>query len=259
MKTLTACVVTTLSLAAATSTWAADANQMVVSRNYNDTVAPVDQQAYEAGVKAFNECLHKHGSKYTWTALSHETGNVYKYSYVIGPYTWADFDAMGATDKDCDATWRSQGNPHLKDETSSFLVDQPDMSHMPTGWNKQPQPPLMSVTYFTLNPGHEANVAFTTAVKQIAAAAMKAKWPYYYRTLKVEGGDEGSPDYILVFPQKSWADYGMEADPSVWKMLEGVYGKSDADALRKSINDAIKTSSEHIDSYNADLSYTAGK
>lgn len=259
MKILTSCVVSALALSAVTSTFAADTNNAVVNRDYTDTVAPADQQAYEAGIKAYNHCLHEHGFKYTWTAWGHETGDDYKYSYTGGPYTWADFDTMHSTGKDCDATYRAQVNPHLKSETSAFMVDQPELSRMPAGWDKQAPPALITVTYYTLNPGHEADQAFTAAVTKITAAAAKAKWPYYYRTLKVQGGDEGSPDYILVFPQKSWADYGTEANPSVWKMVESAYGSTDTAALRKSLNDAIKTSSEHVDSYSADLSFTAGK
>ncbi|MGA9342370.1 MAG: hypothetical protein WBV61_08560 [Rhodanobacteraceae bacterium] len=259
MKIMTLCVSSALALSAVTSTLAAEANKAVVSRDYTDTVAPADQQAYEAGSKAYNQCLREHGSKHAWTAWVHETGNVYQYSYVAGPYTWADFDTMHTVGKACDATWRSQANPHLKSEISVFMVDQPDMSHMPKDWDKQAPPALIQVTYFSLNPGHADDEAFTSSVKKITAAAAKANWPYYYRTLQVQYGDAGAPDYIVVWPGKSWADLGAEADPSFWKMVEGVYGKADAASLRKALNNAIKDSSSHVDSYSAELSYSAGQ
>ncbi|MBN8737300.1 MAG: hypothetical protein J0H27_13665 [Xanthomonadales bacterium] len=259
MKILTVCVVAALELAAVTGAFAAEANQAVANRDFTDTVAPSDQQAYEAGVKAWNQCLRDHGSKYAWTAWVHETGDVYSYSYVTGPHTWADFDTMHDADKACSETWRTQANPHLKSETSAFMVDQPDMSYMPKDWATQAQPALIDVTYFTLQHGHAAHTAFTDAAKKIAAAAAKSKWPYHFRFLEIQAGGEDAPDYILVLPNKSWADYGAEANPSLWKMVESVYGKADTDALRKSLSDAIKKSSEHIDSYNADLSYTASK
>ncbi|MGA9422558.1 MAG: hypothetical protein WBW61_09355 [Rhodanobacteraceae bacterium] len=259
MKILTMSVASALALSAVASTYAADAKKPVVSRDYTDTVMPADQQSYEAGAKAYNQCLREHGSKHTWTAWVHETGDVYQYSYVAGPYTWADFDTMHSIGKACDATWRSQANPHLKGEISVFMVDQPEMSHMPRDWDKQAPPALIEVDYFTLNAGHDADEAFTAGVKKIAAAATKSNWPYYNRTLQVQYGGEGAPDYIMVFPGKSWADLGAEPDPGLWKMVEGVYGKADAAALRKSLNDAIKNVSSHVDSYNADLSYIAGK
>lgn len=259
MKILAACVVAALAVSAIGNAHAADAGKAVVSRDFTDTVSPMNQQAYEAGVKAWNQFLREHGSKYTWTAWVHETGDVYSYSYVAGPYSWSDFDTMRDAGKTCDAIWREQANPHLKGETSAFMVDQPDMSHMPADWANQAPPALIAVMYFTLKPGHEAHAAFADAAKKIAAAADKAKWPYYFRFLQLQAGGEGAPDYVLVLPNKSWADYGSEANPSMWKMVEGVYGKADTDALRETVNNAIEKTSEHVDSYNADLSYIAGK
>ncbi len=259
MKTLSICVVAALAVSGFTAANAANADGAVVNRDYTDIVSPANQQAYEAGVKAFNQCLREHGSKYAWTAWAHQTGNVYSYSFVTGPHTWADFDAMREVGKACDATWRTQANPHLESEYSAFMIDQPEMSYMPADWASQPQPRLIAVVLFTLKPGREADATFKDVVKKIAAAADKAKWPYHFRSLATQGGDEGAPDYIAVFPSKSWAEYGAWANASLWKMVEGVYGKAEADAMRKSINDVIAKSSDHIDSYDADLSYIPGK
>jgi hypothetical protein len=259
MKILTVCVIAAIAASAIGTASAADAGKAVVNRDFTDTIAPAQQVAYEAGEKAWNQCLKEHGVKFGVMAYNHETGNTYTYSYVMGPITWADLDSSRNQFKACDATWRSQGNPHLKGETSAFMVDQPDMSHMPADWTSQAPPALISVMYFTLKPGHEAHTAFADAAKKIAAAADKAKWPYYFRFMQIQGGDEGAPDYILAMPNNSWADYGSEANPSMWKMVEGVYGKADTDALRETVNNAIEKASEHVDSYNADLSYIPGK
>jgi hypothetical protein len=260
MKILTFCVMSALALTAASSAFAADANKVAVTRDFTDTVEPAQQQAYEAGVKAYNQCLRDHGVKYDEYTVTHETGDdTYKYSSDIGPYIWADFDALDAAAKPCSATWHTKANPYLKSESSVFMVDQSDMSHMPADWEKQAPPALLNVIYYTLKPGHEAMTAFTDAAKKIAAAAAKSKWPYYFRALQVRGGDAGAPDYVLVIPEKSWADYGTEPSPSLWKMVESAYGKADTAALRKSLNDSIKDSSSHVDRYSADLSYIAGK
>lgn len=259
MQILTVCVVAALAASGITGAYAAGTNKAVANRDWTDSVAPAQQDAYEAGQKAFNQCLRDHGVKYNFVAYTHETGDTYKYSYVTGPYTWADFDAADAAIKPCIATWRAKGNPHLQSETSLFMEDQPDMSHMSAHWATQAPPPVLHVIYFTLKPGHDANVAFTDAVKKIAAAAAKTKWPYYFRTLRVQGGDEGSPDYLLVIGNKNWAEAGADPNPSVWKMVENAYGKADAGAMRKSLNDAVAKSSDHFDRYNADLSYVPAK
>lgn len=259
MKINATCVVSALVLFAATGVHAADANKANVYRDYTDTVAPADQDAYEAAVKAFNQCLREHGVKYSWVAWGHETGNTYKYSYIAGPVAWADFDTMHTQMKPCDSTWRTKANAHLKGETSAFMVEQADMSHEPKGGDKNAVPQLIDVIFFTVKEGRDAHEAFTGAVKKIAAAADKSGWSSPFRTFEVRRGDVGAPDYVVLLPNKNWADVGTEPNPPLWKMVEGVYGKADADALRKSFGESIKDSSSHIDSYNEELTYSAPK
>ena len=290
MKSVTAWLA--LALLCGTAAQAQDkAAPVTVLRDYTDVVAPADQQAYEAGVKNFNQCLRQHGFKYTWTAWVHETGDTYSYSYTSDPIPWSSFDEMETVGKACDAIMQSSVNPHLKSETSSFLQVMPEMSHVAKGMDTTPK--LIEVTYFMLKPGHEATAAFMANVKKIAAeaqtslkalyyrygflearagigsdlfryaralvraAAEKANWPNYYRFGQVIDAGDGAPDFILISPSNTWAELGKEPDPDLWKMVEGVYGKADAAAMRKAINDTIKDVSSHIDSYSADLTYTA--
>ncbi|MBD8874059.1 hypothetical protein [Rhodanobacter sp. DHB23] len=259
MKILTVCVVAALAASAVGNAVAADSGNAVVWRDFTDTVAPAQQLAYEAGIKAYNQCLAEHHVKFSEPTVTHETGNDYMYSSDVGPITWADMDTLDAEAKACDATWRAQGNPHLKSETSAFMILQPDMSNLPAGWQTHAAPPILRVIDYTLKPGREAETAFSSSIKKIAAAAAKAKWPYYWMTAQIEGGGDGAPDYILVIRSKSWAEVGAEPNPALWKMVAGVYGQADADALRKSLDDSIAKGSDHFDKYNADLSYTAGK
>lgn len=259
MKVLTMCVVAALAASAVGSTFAADSDKAVVMRDWTDTVAPAHQQAYEAGLKAYNQCLREHHVKFSEPTVTHETGNDYMYSSDVGPMTWADLDTLASQSKACDAAWREQANPHLMSETSAFMVIQPDMSYLPANWKTQTPPPILHVFDYTLKPGHEADAAFTDAVKKITAAAVKARWPYYWTTARIQGGGDGAPDYLLVIRSKNWADVGTPASPTVWKMVAGVYGQASADAIRKSLNDAIVKVPDHFDKYNADLSYTAGK
>jgi hypothetical protein len=233
---------------------AQDMGKASVIRDYTDIVAPADQQAYEAGIKSYNQCLAQHGFKYGWVAWTHETGDTYAYSYTTDPLPWEAFDTMHSAGKACDQTLRSNVNPHLKSETSAFYEAMPEISHM--GKGEGMTSPLIQVTLFKLKQGHEASEAFIAAAKKIADAANKSNWPFHYRFGRIKLGAEGAPDFILVSPAKSWADLGEGENPTLWKMVESVYGKDDAQALRKSINEAIAEASSHADSYNADLTYT---
>lgn len=245
-----------LALLGSMTAQAADKPSTMVIRDYTDMVAPADQQAYETGVKNFNQCLHQHGFKYTWTAWTHETGDTYSYSYTSDPVSWGSFDEMDSAGKACEAVIRSEVNPHLKSETSAFMKPMSDLSHMAKDMDKM-APAFIEVVYFTLKPGHEAQDAFEATVKKIADAANKSNWQAHFQVGKLMYAGEGAPDYILVSPDKSWAEVGEEANPPLWKMIESVYGKSDAATMRKTLNDVIKDESAHVDSYNAELTYTA--
>ena len=254
MRIITSCVLSAIALSSAVSVGAAEAEKASVIRTFTDVVEPAQQQAYETAVKAYNKCLGQQGSKYTWHAWGHETGNTYMYSYAAGPYTWADFDSMRTIGKTCDAVWRAEANPTLKSETSAFLVEMPELSYMPQ--EKDAKPALLNVTFFNLKIGHESDDAFTEGLRKIVAAATKSSWKGHYTLYKVRSGDKDSPDYLILSPYKNWAAYGAGADPTVWKMVENAYGKQDGDALRKSINDSLQDVSSHVDSYNEELTYT---
>lgn len=236
---------------------AASMDKSSIVRDYTDTVAPAEQQAYLAGVKAYNQCLAQHGFKYKWTAVRHVTGNNYMYSYDSDPVSWADFDKMHQQSAACDAVWSSEVDPHLIGETSAFMKIMPEMSHMMgkgdigTG--------LISVTFFSIKGGSVAHQAFVDNVKMIAQAAEKSHWAGMFSFSRVEGGGPGAPDYVLVWPSRNWADYGTEVTPAMWTMVANAYGKKKADAIRDALSSVITASSNHIDAYSAELTYTPAK
>jgi hypothetical protein len=184
MKCISVCAVTVLALASVASVQAAEAAKANIMRVYSDSVAPADQLAYEAGVKSYNKCLSEHGSKVGWTAWSHETGDVYQYSFVSAPVAWGTLDEMHAQDQPCSAVWQSAANPHLKSESSAFLELKPDMSYTSKD-DTAASNRLMQVTLFKLKRGHQSYVDFMAVVKKIGAAATKSSWPVSYTFVQV--------------------------------------------------------------------------
>lgn len=234
---------------------AAGTNEANVARDYTDIVAPAEMQAYVAGMKAYNQCLAEHGFKYAWTAWMHETGNTYAVSYDTDNLSWADFDAMHKEGQACDSVFGSQVNPHLKSETSAFYTQMPGMIHMSKSMMSGPASGLIVVVDFTLKPGREAYETFTSDVKMLYRAMAKSNWPGYSATYEVRDAGAGAPDFVLVLPNKNWAELGSEIKPPLWTMVAKVYGQKKADEIRKSLDGAIANSSSHVDSYDPELAY----
>lgn len=260
MKTLTARVVVGFAVSAVTSAYAANAGKTLVTIDYTDTIAPAEMQSYVAGIQTYIRCLREHDVTYNEYAVDHVTGrNTYEISYYREPMTWAQRDERGSESAPCRGTFNTQVDPHLKSESGAVMAEEPEMSHLPASGKSQSPPQFLHIFNYTLRSGPAANTAFCDAVKKIAAAATKTKWPYYWDAVAIEGGGEGAPDYQLAIGGRYWADVGTEPSPALWKMVANAYGQAEADAIRKSLDDSIAKLSDHFDRYDAQLSYIAGK
>lgn len=253
-------LLSTLALATMTVTCARAAEPQpqpsLVSREYTDVVAPADQAAYEAGIKAYHQCLRRHGFKYTWRAWTHETGDTHSYTYRTDALLWSAFDDMQASSKACDDTLHTYVNPRLKSESSAFIEPLPAMSHRPAGGaGAASDEPIAEVNYFKLKNGHEPQETFVTVMQKVAAAAEKAHWNFYFAMSTLRDADANAPEFIMVVRSKNWGEVGRMPDTPMWSMVEKVYGKDEAQAMRKSLNEAFLYETARIDSYNAELSY----
>jgi hypothetical protein len=255
MKTAATLLVLILAVTCTVRVHAADPGPTLVLREYSDVVAPSEQAAYEAGIKAYNQCLGEHDFKYSWTAWVHETGDTFSYSYTTDPLPWAAFDAMQAAAHACDPVLRSSVNPHLKSETSGFTETLPELSHLPEG--PRANQLFLEVNDIKLKPGHEPQETFVDVMQKVTAAAEKTHWNYHYAISAVRDTGSNTPNFILAISSRSWAELGKEPETPMWAMVEKVYGKDDALALRKSLNDALDYETNYIKSYSAELSYKA--
>ncbi|MGH8278511.1 MAG: hypothetical protein ACRETQ_02975 [Gammaproteobacteria bacterium] len=234
------------------------ASQANVWRVWNDTVAPAQQQAYEAGIKTFNQCLRQHGFKYGVGAFTQSTGNTYQYAYVIGPVTWADFDVNHAFTA-CNATYSAAVDPHLQSETSGYLTLAAGMYHLsgtPAALAAPGALALLDVNQFTLKPSQGAGDTFVKSVKEIYTAMEKARWPHYSETFAIVAAGPGAADYELVGFDDNWAQFGADENSSLMSMLDTAYGKKKAGDIMKSVNSVIASAEESV--YRADpaLTYT---
>ena len=226
-----------------------------VSRFYVVEVAPAHDQAFRDGMKAWLKCMHEHSAAHALWAWSAETGDLGRYAFESDTKTWAGIDAMDPADKACGGDFTTGVMPHISKAYSWVAEGKPKMSHMDAGTSGMPA--FVYVLDVKVKAGQGAS--FTEAVEKYAAAATKSKWEGQWFADAVTGGGRGSADYILVWPNKSWAEIGQEPNPSIKAMMEKAYGKTQAAAIRKQFFDAIDHQWDGIWSYNKELSYIPAK
>jgi hypothetical protein len=255
MKSVATLLALTLAVICTVNVHAANESTTLVSREYTDVVAPSEQAAYEAGIKAYNHCLGEHEYKYSWTAWVHETGDTFSYSYTTDPLPWAAFDSMQVAEHACDPVLRTSVNPHLKSETSGFTQMLPELSHLSEG--KRENQPFLEVNDIKLKPGREPQETFVDVMQRVTAAAEKTRWDYHYAISEVRDTGSNTPNFILTISSRNWAELGKEPATPMWAMVEKVYGKDTAQALRKSLNEALDYETNYIKNCSAELSYKA--
>lgn len=225
-----------------------------VSRFYVVEVAPAQDQAFQDGMKAWLKCLHEHADTRGLWAWSAETGDLGRYVFESDTRTWAGIDERNPADKACGGDFNTGVMPHISKAYSWVGERRPKMSH--AGMDGA-MPAYVYVLDIKVKSGQGAS--FAEAVEKYAEAAAKIKWEGQWFTDAVTGGGKGSADYILVWPNKSWAEIGQEPNPSIKAMMEKVYGKAQAAAIRKQFFDAIDHQWDGVWSYSKDLSYIPAK
>lgn len=148
MKILSACVASAIVLFSAGAQQANALVKETVFRVFTDVVDPSNQQAFEAAIKTYSKCLADHKFTGSMRAYGGETGNTYKYTFVMGLQNWNALDGMSDVAKACGTGWRSAGNAHLKSETSLILAEVPELSYLPQ--TREMKPALVNVTTFVL-------------------------------------------------------------------------------------------------------------
>ena len=132
MKVLDACAAPPLAVSGITCAHAADADKALVAIDYTDSVAPAEMQAYVAGIKAWVRCPREHRVTFNEYAANHVTGrDTCRISFERQPVTWAQRGELDDKSAPCKATFNTQVDPHLKSESGTAVVEEPEMSHPP--------------------------------------------------------------------------------------------------------------------------------
>lgn len=226
-----------------------------VTRIFTVEVSAAHNHAFREAVIAWHKCERANGMNSTVLVYDAETGDLSRYAFLNVNHSWAEMDQKNPAAKACGALFRDGVLPNIQGASSEIMQENPKITHL-TG--SEPDPfPLAWVDAFRLKPGQSR--AFHAALKEFAAAAAKSHWEGQFEGDDVMGSGEGGEDFILVWPNKNWADAGMQAKPSARQMMNSVYGKSKAKSIYKHFTDTIADDWSDVWSYDKELSLPAQK
>jgi hypothetical protein len=226
-----------------------------VTRVFVVEVPPAQDQAFNQGMKSYEKCLRQHGAKHATYAYDSETGDTDRYLFLVDFNTWGGMDTHDPAGKACHAVFAAAVLPHFSHSFSEVAELNAKDTYMPGG---DPDPtPIMWVNAYRIKPGQADN--FRDALGMLAAAAAKAHWGAHFEGWDTDGAGEGGENFVLTWPNKSWADVGTDPSPSTKDLMTSTYGKAAADANHQKFVDAIAEEWSDSWSYDKDLSYIPGK
>jgi hypothetical protein len=226
-----------------------------VTRVYVIEVPPPQDHAFNVGIKAFEKCMRDHGVKHAMYAYSAETGDLSRYLFLVNFSTWGGMDAHDPALKPCDAVFSAAVMPHAGQVFSEIAVLNTKESYLLAG---DPGPAPMIWAYgYRIKEGHAS--AFSDVVAKVAGAAAKIHWNTHFAGYDIEGAGQGGENFVLVLPNKSWADVGQDPSPSVKDMMSSVYGQAAAEAMMHKFDDAVADLWSDGWSYDKDLSLIPAK
>jgi hypothetical protein len=226
-----------------------------VTRVYVVEVPAPQDHAFNVGIKAWYKCLRNHGTKQATYVYQAETGDLSRYLFLIPYSAWGGMDTHDPASKPCQATFVTAVLPHTGQAFSEVAELNAKDTYMPGG---DPDPtPIMWVDAYRIKYGQ--GPAFEDALAKLAAAAAKSHWQGHFQGYNTEGSGQGGENFVLVWPNKSWADAGTDATPSAKDMMGSVYGAAAAEATHQKFLAAIDEHWSDAWSYDKDLSLIPGK
>jgi hypothetical protein len=230
------------------------ADLMAVTRVYVVSVPAAQDHAFNVGVKAWEKCLKDHGTKQATMAYDAETGDISRYLFLNAYSTWGGMDAHDAAGKACMATFSTAVLPHVGAAFSEVAMLNAKESYMPGG---DPDPaPMLWADAYRIKAGQ--GPAFHEALRQFAAGAVKTQWNAHFAGYDIAGSGQGGEDFVIVWPNKSWADAGQDPSPSADDMMAKVYGMAAAESMHQQFLGSIAEHWSDVWSYSKDLSLIPG-
>lgn len=226
-----------------------------VTRVFIVAVPPAQDHAFNVGIKAWWKCMRTHGVRQATYTYDSETGDLTRYLF-LNPYSsWGAMDTHDPAGKACMPVFLTTVQPHASQVFSEVAELNAKETYMPGG---DPDPaPILWVDAYRIKPGQ--GDTFKDSLAQFAAAAAKTHWQGHFEGYDIDGSGQGGENFVLVWPNKNWADVGQDPSPSAKDMMKNVYGAAAAESNHQKFLATIAEHWEDAWSYDKDLSLIPGK
>jgi hypothetical protein len=219
-----------------------------VAQVLRQKVVPGTTDKYEAGRKKHMAWHKAQGDPWTWNVYEITTGPDTGGYIIASPnHQWADIDTWIAKYGDADTAdaGASMGGTQASSQLT-YWTQLNSLSRLPPA--DAPPTPLLSLTIYSVKPGHDA--ALVAAIGKLNTALIGAKYPLHSIWYRLTSGG-ATPAYAVVTPRANLASFGEAVIPAVEKQL----GKADSDALVKEFFDNVTGVTTELLQRRADLSY----
>lgn len=228
---------------------------MPVTRVFVVQVPSAQDHDFIVGVKDYEKCLSDHGTKQGTYVYDAQTGDLTRYLFLNGYSAWSGMDAHDAAGMACRGVFGAEVLPHVGQAFSEVAELNAKETYMP---GDDPDPaPMIWVDSYRIKAGQEP--AFGEGLQHLAAAAAKTHWEAHFEGYDIEAGGQGAQDFVLVWPNKSWADMGQEPNPSAKDMMTRLYGAAAAASGHRKFVASIAEHWADSWSFDKDLSLIPGK
>lgn len=225
----------------------AGAEDPIVSRVMLWKVKPGMEAKFEEGLKRHNDFHRKQGDSMALSTLQVQSGpNTGAYIRLASDRHWVDFDAEAAMAKADQADTAVNTDPYIASSTTSYYRQLTDVSRP-----KAAAAAMYAIVFYRVKLGRTDD--FMLAVRKFHDAIGKAEWPVHYAWFALMNGGDG-PEFVLSLPRDKWADFN-PLEKSFDKMLDEVYGPTEARSLGEMFDHSVSGMSSEIVAYRADLSY----
>lgn len=221
----------------------------LVAKSYTIDVTPGEVLEFETALRehlAAGVVNHDPWAWYTWqVVVGQDFGQ-----YIIrsNGHQWQEFDARAELDRLARADLMATVARHVSSISSTLDSFEPAISNWPADLER---PSLVEVTRYELI--HGGTRDFLAAVEKIHRAVLDKDPSRYYGWLTTVTGADG-PTMTLAVPHANWAAFEPN-QPPLWKIVEEVYGETEARSIRDAIERTINSTSSSVLKLREDLSY----